>query len=183
MRVLSLSFILLASLLSPAVDASIVSVTNEISVEKSPDRILQILRDHENTCHSGCLYKMTNLQESKLIEKTDAYEIVWQKISGIRETKQFILSTLEFDNGTYRWISKYPDSNLIKDLEQSTGLEHTSTFNSMTIDWELREEADENFTKIKVTMSVDHTLSAIGDPIVKNSIEKTIRTLFYNFRK
>jgi hypothetical protein len=53
----------------------------------------------------------------------------------------------------------------------------------MTIDWELREEADDNFTEIKVTMSVDHTLSAIGDPIVKNSIEKTIRTLFYNFRK
>lgn len=168
--------------LSSKASASIVSVTKEIQIEKSPEKILEILRDHENTCHSGCLYKMTNLKESHIIEKTESYEIVWQRISGIRETKQFVISQLTQEGKTLRWLSSYPHEDEIKALEESSDLDHVSTFTEMTIDWNLTAINPE-VTNVKVTMTVDHTLSAIGDPIVQNSIEKTLRTLFYNFQK
>ena len=123
---------------------------------------------------------MTNLEESQVIEVAETEEIVWQRISGIRETRQFVQSSLLKEDGVFIWLSRYPEQSELDRLQTESGLEHVSTFREMQIKWQLKP-ITENQTEVAVEMKVDHTLSAVGDPIIKNSINKTLMTLFYNF--
>ncbi len=179
--IISMGFMLLVGLVPfNHLNASEVAVARSAVVEKSVPAILDILRDHTNTCHSGCLYKMTNLEESQVIDVNEIEEIVWQRISGIRETRQFVKSSLSKEGDVFVWFSRYPEQSELDNLQIETGLDHVSTFRVMQIKWQLKP-ISESQTEVSVEMKVDHTLSAVGDPIIRNSINKTLLTLFYNF--
>lgn len=179
--IISIGFILFLGLLPlKHLHASEVAVEQINIVDKSVPEILEILRDHTNTCHTGCRYKMTNLQESQVIDVQESEEIVWQRISGIRETRQFVKSSLSKEEDVFIWLSRYPEQSELDRLQEESGLDHVSTFREMQIKWQLKPVSDSQ-TEVSVEMKVDHTLSAVGDPIIRNSIKKTLMTLFYNF--
>lgn len=179
--IISIGFLWLVGLVSfNHLNASEVVVSRSNIVERSVPAILDILRDHTNTCHTGCRYKMTNLEESQVIDVSETEEVVWQRISGIRETRQFVKSSLSKEGDVFVWFSRYPEQPELDKLQIESGLNHVSTFRVMQIRWQLKP-LSEGKTEVSVEMKVDHTLSAVGDPIIKNSINKTLLTLFYNF--
>jgi hypothetical protein len=153
------------------------------SFDKSPQEILDVLTDFENTCDSGCRYSLPGLKETKVLSADDDKSVVWQKIVNIQTVTQFVAGTISRrDDGTIVLANDYPTAAEIAALEASTGLRHETAFRSMSVVWTMQPAAGGQ-TQVSVQMKVQHGLPAILNGMLRQSMDRSLAAMFENFTR
>jgi hypothetical protein len=151
--------------------------------DKSPDDILDVLTDYENTCDSGCRYSLPGLKETKVQSTDDSKSVVWQKIVNIQTVTQFVASnTSRRDDGTIVLSSNYPTATELAALKASTGLSHETAFSSMVVVWTMRPTSTGQ-TQVSVQMKVQHNLPAVLNGMLRQSMDRSLAAMFENFTR
>lgn len=157
-----------------------VEVNLDSTHQKSPRELYEILVAHDDTCDKGCKYQMRGLKETIVIEDNGDSQYLWQRIAGIKETKQFMQNKVTFnDDGSVQFVSGYPPPEKIIELEDRIGQIQKTSFNSMTIDWQFTPGSEG--TQINAKMTVDHKLPDLATPLVKQRMQASLADLFLNF--
>ncbi len=161
--------------------ASVVEVKREQKVSKNPTELYQVLTAYDETCDTGCKYRVKGLQESKLIENLGDEQFIWQRLSGVSETRQFIHNQVFYgDKGQISFVSEYPSTDKIAELSSKAGEVQKSIFRTLTLKWIFTPQ-DDGTTLASVTMRVDHSLPEVASPIIRNALEQSTLDLFKNF--
>ncbi len=171
-----------ALLMNGTLHATVVEVNKSAVINKSPNELYSILTDYKNTCDSGCKYRLKGLVETIVIEEGQGEQYVWQRIAGIRETKQFVHMTVSYGESGQASVfnSSYPSPEKIVELEDKINQIQKSSFTSMDVTWTFTAQADGS-TLAACRMTVDHNLPVLATPMVEESMKTSLDVSFSNF--
>lgn len=174
---LALSGLLLVNL---AEAAELVVQRQAQVIGKTPEDIVAVLTAYDATCDSGCRFRVKGLQETMVVEDIGQTQLIWQRLTGFKETKQFLRNTVKNNaDGSITYTSIYPSATERASLQAKTGKEHQSSFNTLLVTWILQANAEGS--EARVTMTVDHSLPGIATPFVRGAINDALDDLFKNF--
>ena len=162
--------------------AAVVEVNKSALINKSSNELYSILADFKNTCDKGCKYRLQGLMETIVIEDAGNEQYVWQRIAGIRETKQFVHMQVAYNDGgqVESFTSSYPSADKIVELEDKISQIQKSSFTAMTVTWTFSPQADGS-TLAACRMIVDHNLPVLATPMVEESMKNSLDVSFSNF--
>jgi hypothetical protein len=156
---------------------------------KSPEQVWSVLSAYDQTCDKGCKYSRPNLLVTKKLafQQTATKYYTWSHLTHtIKDTKYFSEVTFEkkaqghFVTSNRQLDSR--DTELIKKLEDKTGLKHVPSFDSGNTRTVTVAVGD----KTKVTQTVDIVVSGVLDlwvGTVRKNIALSVKTTFDNIER
>ena len=165
--------ILTATLGASSVHAGEATVEKNLLSQKSPETLARIITDYENMCDSGCTYKVSNMEESLILEQADSQIVSWQYVNAFRSTKNYFVVNITTDEVTGEIVIKsgFPEESEIPKLEEKYGKKHEPVFNKLNALWKLTPQQDGS-TKVYYALTADSGLLDIG--IAKRIVVKEL---------
>jgi hypothetical protein len=132
---------------------------------KSPEQVWEVMTDYARTCSKGCRYKRPDLVVVKKLNfraKADSW-YTWSHVSStLKEVKYFThVSITRHADGNITANNRQVGENekqLIKQLEEQTGLKHSPAFDSGNTKTVTKSRAD---GKTEMTQIVTLTASGV----------------------
>ena len=174
-----ISIILTSLLLSFSSQAKIFKLENNSTIQKNIDDALKIFLDLENYCNKSCKYKLTDVEEVKIVEWIDKdHFYTWMHVNGLRTFKYFSYYTIESDRNVTKVTTSYPSKSEVDRLSKNYKLPHKTPFKSSYTVWKFIPQS-ENLTDINYVgkFSISSILANTFGGLIKESLNRTFEEL------
>lgn len=190
MKLLSRCMIIGMFFMSSAMAATF-SVEDTVKIAKRISDLKEIILDVENTCSSGCRYKLSNVREMKLVEKiNENHFYTWMYIAARRDSAQYSEVIVKETAPSEMFISSNtPESSTIKRLKEKYGHSHFGIIDRIESNWTLKENFDSNGEFIDTSVKYynkaisNSALIRLFSGTVRAEMRKTMNEMFSNLKE